>query len=94
MNRWNTGKTFKEVQVSCLCSVVSDSETQWTIYSLPGSYPWNFPGKKYWSGLPFPPPGDLPHPGIKPGSPALVDRFFTTEPVKVYEQEISSGNFS
>ena len=27
--------------------------------------------KEYWSGLPFPAPGDLPNPGIKPGSPAL-----------------------
>ena len=27
--------------------------------------------QEYWSGLPFPPPGDLPNPGIKPGSPAL-----------------------
>ena len=27
--------------------------------------------KEYWSGLPFPSPGDLPDPGIKPGSPAL-----------------------
>ena len=36
-----------------------------------------------WSGLPFPPPGDLPDPGIKPSSPvspALAGRFFTTEP--------------
>ena len=37
--------------------------------------PWNFPGKKYWSGLPFPPPGDLPGPGIEPASPALAGRF-------------------
>ena len=29
----------------------------------PGSY------QKYWSGLPWPPPGDLPNPGIKPGLP-------------------------
>ena len=29
---------------------------------------WNFPGKKYWSGLPFPSPRDLPNPGIKPAS--------------------------
>ena len=28
-----------------------------------------FPRQKYWSGLPCPPPGDLPHPGIKPRSP-------------------------
>ena len=30
-----------------------------------------FSRQEYWSGLPFPPPGDLPNPGIKPGSPAL-----------------------
>ena len=39
--------------------------------------------REYWSELPFPPPSDLPHPGIKPKSPvspALADRFFTTEP--------------
>ena len=35
--------------------------------------------QEYWSGLPFPPPGDLPDPGIKPASPALAGRFFTTE---------------
>ena len=35
------------------------------------------------SGLPFPPPGDLPGPGIEPAFPvsfALAGRFFTTEP--------------
>ena len=31
-------------------------------------------------GLPFPSPGDLPHPGIEPVSPALAAGFFTTEP--------------
>ena len=35
--------------------------------------------KEYWSGLPFPPPGDLPDPGIKPVSSALADGFFTTD---------------
>ena len=38
-----------------------------------------FPRQKYWSGLPFPSPRDLPDPGIKPASPALADKFFTTE---------------
>ena len=42
--------------------------------------PWNPPGKKHWSGLPLPTPGDLPDPGIKPTSLALVGGFFTTEP--------------
>ena len=39
-----------------------------------------FPRQEYWSGLPFPSPGDLPDPGIKSMSPALAGRFFTTEP--------------
>ena len=33
--------------------------------------PWGFSRQEYWSGLPCPPPGDLPNPGIEPGSPAL-----------------------
>ena len=39
--------------------------------------------QEYWSGLPFPPPGDLPYPVItliSPESPALAGRVFTTEP--------------
>ena len=36
--------------------------------------------KEYWSGLPFPLPGDLPDPGIKLTSPTLAGGFFTTEP--------------
>ena len=42
-----------------------------------------FPRQEYWSGLPFPYPGDLPDPGIKPISPVaptLPGGFFTTEP--------------
>ena len=43
-----------------------------------------FTRQKYWSGLPFPPLGDLPDPGIKPTtltSPALAGRFFTTSAI-------------
>ena len=36
--------------------------------------------QEYWSGLPFPTPGDLPYPGIKPASPSLAVGFFTTKP--------------
>ena len=39
-----------------------------------------FSRQEYWSGLPFPSPGDLPDPGIEPASPALAGGFFTTEP--------------
>ena len=38
-----------------------------------------FSRQEYWSGLPFPPPGDIPDPGTKPTSPALAGGFFTTE---------------
>ena len=40
--------------------------------------------QEYWSGLPFPFPGDLPDPGIEPmspASPALIGRFFIAEPL-------------
>ena len=39
-----------------------------------------FSKQEYWSGLPFPSPGDLLRPGIKPWSPALAGRVFSTEP--------------
>ena len=41
--------------------------------------------RQYWNGLPFPPPGDLPDPGIKSmslTSPALACRFFATRAIK------------
>ena len=47
----------------------------------PGSSVHGFSSQEHWSGLPCPPPGDLPNPGIKPESlisPALAGRFFTT----------------
>ena len=47
--------------------------------------PWSmgFPRQEYWSGLPFPPPGDRSDPWIEPMSPAfpaLADGVFTTKP--------------
>ena len=49
--------------------------TPWTItHQAPLSM--GFSRQEYWSGLSFPLPGDLPHPGIKPGSPALQADFF------------------
>ena len=61
-----------------LLSLVQLFVTPWTIaHQVPLSM--GFPRQEYWSGLPFPTPGDLPDPGIKPKSLALADRFFTTE---------------
>ena len=42
----------------------------------------DFSKKEYWSGLPFPSPGDLCNPGIKPGSPALQTDFLQSEPLR------------
>ena len=39
-----------------------------------------FSRQEYWSGLPFPSPGDLPDPGVEPETPVLAGKFFTTEP--------------
>jgi len=39
-------------------------------YTLPGSLSMEFSREEYWSGLPFPSPGDLPDPGNEPRSPA------------------------
>ena len=56
-----------------ICSVVSDSVTFWTV-ACQSPLSMEFPRHEYWSGLPFPSPGDLPNPGIEltsPVSPAL-----------------------
>ena len=60
-------------------SVVSDSVTPWTV-ACQAPLSIGFSWQEYWSGLPFPPPGDLPDPGIKLRSPALAGRFFISEP--------------
>ena len=66
-----------------MCSVAESRLTlcgPWTAaYQAPLSMA--FSRQEYWSGLPFPSPGDLPNPGIKPmslTSPELADGFFTT----------------
>ena len=51
----------------------------WTVgHQAPPSM--GFSRQEYWSGLPFPSPGDLPDPGIEPGSPALQADALTSEP--------------
>ena len=64
-----------------VCSVLSDSVTAWTSVAHLASLSMGFLGQEYWSGLPFPTPGDLLDPGIEPkgfASPALSAGFFTT----------------
>ena len=53
--------------------------TPWTVaHQAPPSM--EFSRQKYWSGLPFPSPVDLPDPGIEPGSPALLADTLPSEP--------------
>ena len=52
--------------------------TSWII-AHQASLSMEFPRQVYWNGLPFPPPGDLLDTWIKPTSPTLASRFFTTE---------------
>ena len=54
--------------------------TPWVVtYQAPWSM--GFSRQEYWSGLPFPSPGDLPNPGIEPGSPALQTDALPSKPL-------------
>ena len=53
--------------------------TLWTV-AYQASLSMGFSTQEYWSGLPFPSPGDLPNPGIEPRSPALEADALTSEP--------------
>ena len=62
-----------------LLSHVQHFSTPWTVaHQAPPSM--GFSRQEYWSGLPFPFPGDLPNPGIEPGYPALEADTLTSEP--------------
>ena len=65
-----------------ICAVLSHVWIFVTLWTIACQTPLSmgFSRQEYWSGLPCPPPGDLPHPGIKPASlasPALAGGFFT-----------------
>ena len=80
-------KDLGSEKIPCVCCAqslicVQLFVTPWTV-AHQTSLSMEFSRQEYWSGLPFPIPGDLPCPGIKPVpsvSPALASRFFTTEP--------------
>ena len=57
--------------------------TLWTV-ALQAPLPMGFSRQEFWSGFPFPSPGDLPGPGIEPSSlasPVLGRGFFTTSAI-------------
>ena len=57
----------------------SSFATPWTL-AYQASLSMGFSRQDYWSGLPFPSPGDLPDPWIEPGSPALQMDALLSEP--------------
>ena len=80
-----------------VCVYIYDSKSvNWLISQLyPTLCPWTvacqaplsmgFSRQEYWNGLPFPSPGDLPDPGVKPGSPVLqADSLLSEPPGKPY----------
>ena len=70
--------------VRASCSVVSDSfATPWTA-ARQAPLSMGFSRQEDWSELPFPSPGDLPDPGIKPWSPALQVDSLPSEPPEVH----------
>ena len=70
--------------------------TLWTVaHQAPPSM--EFSRQEYWSGLPFPSPGDLPNPGTKPGSPSLQADALPSEPpgnrVTIYSFDVLLSQF-
>ena len=75
----------RQVETSCCCAVLTAQlcPTLCNPMNAARQAPLSmgFSRQEYWSGLPCPPPGDLPNPGIKPRSPAFqVDFFLLFEP--------------
>ena len=69
-----------KIQISCISCLTLC--TPWTV-ARQAPLSMEFSRQEYWSGVPFPTPGDLPNPGIKSvslASPALAGGFFTTAP--------------
>ena len=69
------------VKLCCCCVVAKSYLTLFDLmdYSPPDSSFHGISQSRKWSGLSFPPPGDLADPEIKPASPVLAGGFFTTE---------------
>ena len=73
---------FVKLKMPMPARLSCSAATPWTVvHQAPLSL--GFSRQEYCRGLPIPPPGDLPDPGIEPespGSPVMAGRFFTTEP--------------
>ena len=77
---FNFTSKVKWSEVKWSHSVMSDSLRPHGLEPAQAPLSMGFSRQEYWSGLPFPSPGDLPNPGIKPGSPALQADALSSEP--------------
>ena len=101
MNGWMVANTYHTFSVLCSkCFIflkvkslnrVRLFATPWTV-AYQASLSMGFSRQEYWSGLPFPSPGDLPNLGIEPRSPALEEDTLTSEPPGKLDIFISSFN--
>ena len=84
---------FMHAKLLQSCPILCDL-VDWTVaHQAPMSM--GFSKQEYWSGLPFPPPGDLPDPGIKPAVPALqADSLLLESPGKSPESHDSAKHFA
>ena len=74
-------------------SVMSDSLSLHGLYPARLLCPWGFSKQEHWSGLPYPSPGNLPNPGIKPRSPTLQEDSLAAEPQEKPKSVVGSGFF-
>ena len=77
--RIETGARKRSVLVAQLYLTLLLMDYLWTV-ARQALLSMGFPRQEYWSGLPFPSPGDLPDPGIEPGSPSLQADSLLSEP--------------
>ena len=78
---WHTSSGLSLIIVTIVIQSLSSvwlSVTPWTV-ALQASLSMGFSRQEYWSGLPFPSPGDLSNPGVETESLALAGRFFMAE---------------
>ena len=76
-------RPHNQMYVNCVCVLVLSCvrlfATPWTV-ACQSPLSMEFSKREYWTGLPFPSPGDLPNPGLKPRSPALQADSLPSEP--------------
>ena len=86
-------KTVNKCLHVCMLSHFSHDRLYATLWTVACQAPLSmgFSRQEYWSGLPFPPSGDLPDPETEPVSPALTGIFFTAKPLGKHWNGIRDG---